>query len=170
MESGQQDGPALDGHDGAVTSIAFSPDAQTLASAGEDGAVVMWDVAEHRPRRELVGEAGEPVNSVVFSPDGETLATGADRVNLWDVASGARLGSLQSGTRDFVAVVAFSPDGQTLAWGSYSIAPTDHLLVLWPATIDAWKRDACALANRNLSQDEWSRYVAPTRDYLPTCT
>ena len=168
-QTGRQNGPPLLGHDGSVASVAFSPDSTTLASAGEDGTVVLWNVTTRQPRRRLAGDPGEPVNAVTFSPDGQTLATGADKVNLWDVDTGSKLGSPLAGTRDFVDAVAFSPDGKTLAWGSYSIEPTNDLLVLWPATTEAWTNAACALVNRNLSGEEWNRYVAPAREYRPTC-
>jgi WD40 repeat protein len=36
-------------HDGDVRSLAFAPDDQTLASAGHDGRVILWDVAKQAP-------------------------------------------------------------------------------------------------------------------------
>jgi WD40 repeat protein/tRNA A-37 threonylcarbamoyl transferase component Bud32 len=67
----------LVGHRGASEGLAFSADSRTLASAGNDGTVCLWNVAtglelfvlESRPRQ---------VNSVAFSPDGELLAVGGE--------------------------------------------------------------------------------------------
>jgi WD40 repeat protein len=152
-----------------LTSVAFSPTGDSIAFATLDGTTVVWDVARRRPRHELVGDPGESVTAVAFSPDGRTLATAADRVNLWDVQSGSMLGAPLPGTRDFVAAVAFSPDGQTLAWGSYSLEPTDDLLVLWPTSVAAWERAACALVHRDLSDDERARYIGIDRAPRATC-
>ena len=60
------------GHEGPVTSAAFSPDGKTLASGGSDKHVILWDVATGRRIQMLAAE--QWVTSVAFSPDGARLA------------------------------------------------------------------------------------------------
>ncbi len=48
-------------------------------------------------------------------------------------------------------------------------ASADQTVQLWPISIDAWIRDACTLAGRNLRQEEWNEFVGRDRPYVRTC-
>ena len=68
--------------------MAFAPDGNTLATAGRDRVVLLWDVSDPaQPRRlgDPLDGHSEAVSSIAFTPDGRTLATaGWDRqVLLW---------------------------------------------------------------------------------------
>ncbi|MBI5631632.1 MAG: hypothetical protein HY921_12210 [Elusimicrobia bacterium] len=58
-----------------VTNIAWSPDGRLLATAEDNGRVVIWDAASLKPIQSPWGHSGT-VNAIAFSPDGKWLLTG----------------------------------------------------------------------------------------------
>jgi hypothetical protein len=110
----------LTGHDGPVSSIDFSPDGSILASGGDDGSMILWDLQTHQQIGEPLRAHDGPVSSIDFNPDGSILASGNDggSVILWDLQTRQQIEEpLRYG--EFVNSVAFSPDGSILASGDF---------------------------------------------------
>ena len=128
LESGRATGSSLDGHQGAVRSLAFSPAGDKLASGGSDNSVILWDMKTGK----VLGKSSEhkgSVCAVAISPNGETLASGcgAETVKLWSM-SNISTGAVVSISyhKSVIRTLAFSPDGRTLASGS-----EDKTVKLW---------------------------------------
>ena len=127
----------LEGYQGEVVDLAFSPNGKTLAAifGYPDMAIQLWTVEEGERLFSINGhEWTYEFSQVVFSPDGQTLATVSKNedamelgmvVELWRAADGERLFQLEMAG---ALQVAFSKDGDILATGSY-----DHTVRLWGA-------------------------------------
>src|SRR3954449_9473355 len=66
----------LEGHQDTVTSVAFDPQGETLASGSADNTVKLWDARSGKLLLTLEGHK-DLVWSVAFDPQGETLASGS---------------------------------------------------------------------------------------------
>ena len=110
----------------------FAPDHKTLATAGYDRVIRLWDADTLKVVRELKDHS-DTVYGLAFSPDGKLLASGsADRaVKVWDPHSGKRLYTLGDST-DWVYALAWHPEGKRLA-----AAGVDKSLRVWEATPEA---------------------------------
>ena len=105
----------LDGHEGAVVSMAFSADGRTLATAGDlDNTAAIWDVSTGRRVCVLVGHTAY-VKWVSLTRDGAlaVTASGDKTVRVWEVPSGKELRAWEN-PKGFMCA-EFSSNGRWLA-------------------------------------------------------
>jgi WD40 repeat protein len=117
-----------------VQSLAFAPNGSAISVGGEDGAVRLWRVTDHR----LLWSAGSgelPATSLAFAPSGDVLLVGRSSVSsargclveVLSAATGARERMLGSaGTGNCVRFVGFL--GTT---GFAAVGAQDGTLELW---------------------------------------
>jgi WD40 repeat protein/serine/threonine protein kinase len=114
-------------HAGGLNHLALSPDGKTLASAGKDSKVCLWDTDTRRLRAVLTGHTAA-VYATAFTPDGKMLlSAGADMmVRCWSLDGEPKEKSSVHRHTAAVKCLAVTPDGKTLISGGL-----DNLVILW---------------------------------------
>lgn len=96
-----------------VWAVAFSPDGQWLAAAGQDETIAVWNIIDPDNALPLyrLFDHTNTVTGLDFSANSRCLASvGLDRTAIvWEVAAGRRLHTL-TGHTDWIQDVAFGPD------------------------------------------------------------
>ncbi len=128
------------GHDRGVISVAFDRTGGRVATGGADGRIKIWDLSKPAAQPTVLEAGSLPVTSVAFRPDGSVVAVN----DSWD--AGLFVLHTQRGPRD----------------GSYP------WLRAWPTTESLAER-VCQKVWRNLTREEWSRYIGPSVPYEATC-
>lgn len=104
-------------HSDDVWNVAFSPDGEKIATASEDGTIMIWDATTGILIRTIKTKSS--LYNVAFSPDGNKIVTvGYDKnATIWDLSTGTQLLTI-TGHTGSVYGVAFNPDGSTIATAS----------------------------------------------------
>jgi WD40 repeat protein len=163
--TGAQMGPQLAGHANRVTDLAFSSDGKTLVSSSADGTVRFWNVEDGRPLGVPLTSGSQPLWGVETSsnaPQMYTTLDGFGTLAWWDAQGPLLLRPLLHAHLE-TEEMKMSADGSTFYLAS--IGPT--ALAIRPQQGN-WAQNACAIANRSLSEEEWHKYMHG-QEYDPVC-
>jgi WD40 repeat protein len=151
---------------GSTQSLAFAPDG-ALATGSWQGIVQLWRGSSPKELGHALLALPAPVGSIAFDPRGDEFATGGGSggfVKLWDAKTLQQVGTALPGSPGKWANALFTPSGSQLL----TLYDDGHG-ALWPMSLAAWEAQACRVAGRNLTREEWSRYVTG-RPYAHVCT
>src|SRR5262249_26143286 len=135
----KQIGEPLRGHEGSVSSAAFSPDGKRIITASSDKTARLWDAETGKQIGEPFRGHEGPVSRAAFSPDGKRIVTVSDDTTprLWDVVPNIE---------EFVArAKAAAPRALTVAQRRLFFLdpepPAWHIeMEKWPYHTPAWKQ------------------------------
>jgi WD40 repeat protein len=126
-----------------VTSVAFLPDSDLVATGHDDGIVRLWDGADGQLLREFRGYF-RSVSALAFSPDGKRIVSaGEDKLMLiWNMASG-EIEGLLGGHTDRIPALLWHPDGRRIISAGW-----DTTARIW----DVETREPIILLNSHVGQ------------------
>ncbi|MCC6612332.1 MAG: protein kinase [Anaerolineae bacterium] len=151
-----------------ISALAVSSDGRLIAAGTRAGTIYLYDMTTLEQVRGALEGHIDWVVGLSFDSRGQTLASAShdETVRVWDVATGQHYtleGHVSEQPNQWVTDVAYET-GDTL----YSLG-RDGSLIAWELDVETWREQACALASRNLTPDEWARYF-PGETYHETCT
>ena len=122
----------LKGHTKDITSIVYTSDGNTIATASEDRTIILWNTNTGENMYTLKGHTRD-VTTITFSPDNTMLASGSTdgTSRIWNAETGQEIHKLNMSSKplsyeDAVYSVAFSTDNRMLVNLTY-----DGTIRLW---------------------------------------
>lgn len=124
----------LKGHKGSVTSLAFDPRTEYLASLDLVGTVIIWELQSANSLHVLKhiapnhGSDDSVMNILAWSPDGEMLAVPGVKndVVMYDRDTAERLFSLRGDHLEPICFLSWSPNGKYIATSGL-----DRQVLIW---------------------------------------
>lgn len=155
-----------------ILSVRFSPDGKKLAYGTYEikdkrGLVKMFDMVKRtKVDRQFTGhKAG--VYDIEFSPDGKLLASaGSDkRLQMWVLDYPEDLPIVMENNNGFIWDIAFAKGSDYLIAACH-----ESEIRVWPTNPELLANQVCPKLTRNMTLEEWTRYVGDDIDFENTCT
>ncbi|MDZ8094123.1 MAG: WD40 repeat domain-containing protein [Nostoc sp. DedQUE05] len=109
-----------------LSCVAISPDG-TIAIAGGENQVDVWDIEKREKIYTLTLEADNKIHSISVSKDGEAFFGGLNNgiIKIWNLLTGEEIQDLEGHSANVMSI-AVSPDGKTVVSGSI-----DRTIKIW---------------------------------------
>ena len=110
-----------------IRDLAITADGKTLASAGDDWCITLWDLETGKDLKTLVGHS-ERINHIAMTADDRCIISSSfdNSLKFWHLRTGLELSTMLGANPDLIDALAISPDGTHVVAG------------YWDGTVRIW--------------------------------
>lgn len=148
-----------------IHDVVFSHHGQFIAIGDENGDLRLWDTQTKTMIEEFKGHKAR-VNSIAFTNDDKLLASASydGTIQLWVMDKPGELPIVLKGNGSYIWDIAFTGDGRYLIAGG-----NNGETRVWPTDASDMASELCGMLNRNMTDDEWKRYIGTSVEFRNTC-
>jgi WD40 repeat protein len=145
--------------------VDISPDGRRAVVTSANDEVGILDIATGEWVTPPIRAPRETAGVAIYSPDGRVVVVGGGNgaVSLWDGTTGRLLAGVTASRTSEPVRPSILDDGHTAM-----LTSLDGAVYTWDTLPEGWVAAACAIAGRNLTEDEW-RDAFGDRPYRLTC-
>ena len=148
-----------------VHDVVFSSNGQFIAIGDELGDLRLWDTKTKTVIEQLKGHKAR-VNSIAFTHDDKLLASASydGTIQLWVMDKLGELPIVLKDNGSYIWDIAFTAGNKHLIAGG-----NNGETRVWPTNASDMASELCDKLKRNMTQDEWKRYIGTSVDFRNTC-
>lgn len=148
-----------------IHDVVFSHNGQFIAIGDENGDLRLWDTKTKTMVEELKGHKAR-VNSIAFTNDDKLLASASydGTIQLWVMDKLGELPIVLKDNDSYIWDIAFTGEGLYLIAGG-----NNGETRVWPTDVSKMASELCGKLNRNMTDDEWKRYIGTSVEFRNTC-
>lgn len=151
---------------GGITSIDFSADNKHVAIASETGKIFIYDVQQPALKPLQLSGHTSPVSDLDFHPTNYALVSSSmdGTAKLWNLSAEGSEPVLLDNLDQWAWTVAYSPNGEHIAVGGQ-----DKSIRRMSSNAASMTEEICPALGRNLSEEEWTKYIGNDIEQESTC-
>ncbi|MGD1843811.1 MAG: WD40 repeat domain-containing protein [Salibacteraceae bacterium] len=157
---------SLSGTGAPVTALAFDQQGNYLFIGCENGQIQVQPLKSREAPRLLRGHESA-VRGLNLNPISDELVSASldGTIKIWAWKSAGNEPISIDRHQGWVWAAGFNPNGQQVASGSQ-----DKTIRLWAANSEQMATGLCARLKRNLTREEWEKYIGKDIPYQSTCS
>ena len=148
-----------------IHDVVFSNDGKYIAFGDEKGTLRLWNTQTNSIKEELIGHDAR-VNAIAFSKDDYMIASASydGTVQLWLTEKLEELPVIIRDNESYIWTLSFTNDNNYLVTGG-----NQGEVRVWPTNAKKMAKEMCGKINRNMTEEEWKRYVGSEIEFRNTC-